>query len=193
MASSIDNENALVTLDEVKAFIGSTDSEDDIVERLINAASWRANKEADRQLKRRTLTEYYNGDGSNLLLVRNYPIQSITSIYMDSDREFGSDTLVDADNYQIDPETESMIWFTGTVLLSGIRVVKVTYSAGYGEVPWDLRESVLELVMYWYKEITDKRIGVASIGREGRNIAYTHKVPKDVLEMFWQYRKVMVA
>lgn len=193
---SLDTENALVSLDEAKAFLGSSTAEDDLVEKLINHASWRANKEADRRLVRKNYTgtnaEYYNGDGSQILLTRNFPINSISAIYIDVSRSWGSDTLVDSDNYVIDPETQSKIVFIGTTLAVGVRVVKLEYNAGYTPVPWDLREAVLELVMYWYKEKTDKRVGVASRGIEGRTQSFTHKVPKDILNQFWNYRRITV-
>lgn len=190
--ADLDTDNALVTLGSVKSFVGSADSEDELMQSIINQASWRANKETDRELLARAQTEYYNGDGSNLLITRNSPINSITAIYMDSDREFGSDTLVDSDNYQIDPDTEAAIWFTGTVLITGIKVIKLQYNAGYSTVPWDLREAVIELILYWYKEIMDKRIGVESRGIEGRSQSFSHKVPEDILDTFWNYKRMVV-
>lgn len=192
----LDTVNALITLDEAKDFLGSAASEDDLVQKIINQASWRANKEAARNLVARNYTgddaEYYNGDGTVTLLVRNYPINSITAIYQDSAREWGTDTLIDSDSYCVDPELEGRIYFTDTTLTIGIRTIKLEYNGGFQSVPWDLREAVLELVQYWYREKADKRVGVASRSLEGRSTSYTHKIPADILDSFWNHRRVTV-
>lgn len=109
------------------AFGCHSDTENRILQ-LITAASLWANKYTDRLLKARILTEHYDGDNSTILFLRNYPINSITSIHQDSDRVFGADTLIDPTHYVYSGRklvgVEVVWWY-------GVQTIKVIYDMGY--------------------------------------------------------------
>lgn len=191
---ALDETNALTTWEKAQEFLGASDEEQEYVEDIINAASARANKETKRLLLARDLTEYYNGNGGQILPLRQWPINSVSSLYLDSAREFDSSSLVEESLYLIDPDSETFLVLEGTVLPVGYRTVKVSYNAGYAsdDIPYDLEESVLELVAYWYKEFSDKRIGVSNRSQESRQTSYTHLIPKDIHNTFFNYRSLWV-
>lgn len=187
----MDTTNSLTTLTHMMTQFGLPLSEQEQIEELIDGASWAANSYTNRKLKSRTLTEYYDGDSSNRLVLNQRPVSSVTSIYIDTGWEWGADTLVDSTDYQV-YEDEGLVLFVGTILPVGARVVKVTYVAGYTTVPYDMERAVQDLAFYWYKQRTDKGIGVLSRSTEGRTVTYNQEVPQQIKDVFDVYRKVWV-
>ena len=45
--------------------------------------------------------EYYDGDGTEYMLVKNNPLNSIAEIASDSDWTWGTDTVIDSSDYRI--------------------------------------------------------------------------------------------
>jgi hypothetical protein len=122
----------------------------------------------------RKLTEYYGGYGTPELVLRERPVQSITSIYEDGDGNWGrtagafaSDTLlVDGTDYALDLKNSAVslsgiverlngVWpnvtgrgagLLGAEPLPGRGNIKVTYIAGYGEPPDDVVLAVHNMI-----------------------------------------------
>jgi len=191
--AAIDTDNQLVSVDDALSFIGIP-SDDTRMEKLqfyINAASWYCNKHTRRKLKSRSLTEYYNGDGTNVLLMKNYPITAITHIYDDLSRAYGSDTEIDSSNLVYMPEDLACkLVYDGGVFSVGIRNIKAEYTAGYTTIPYDLRQACLELVAYYWKNTEEGRFGLISQQlADGSVRLETTTVPKSVLQVLDLYRK----
>lgn len=119
-----------------------------------------------------TRTEYYNGLYGPDVVLRASPIVEVDSVYtVESD---GSETLVDDDEYRVDPSSgvlhllgEDWAWDTGLVraigeggpsygfgprraFVAGFRNIKVTYEGGYTVVPPDLRRVATKMVVDEY-------------------------------------------
>jgi len=193
-AVTIDSVNALISLEEAKQFINkdlNDQTEDNKILQYINSASWYCNSFTHRKLKARDLTEYYSGDGSNTLMVNNYPINSIASIYDDLDRAYGADTLIDSGDYVIMPTTLAFkVVYDGGVFMRGIRNIKITYNAGYSTIPWDLREACLELVGFYWMNTEEKRFGILSINLGDGSVRIdTTQVPKSVMQILEYYKR----
>lgn len=187
----MDTVNSLTTLTHMMTQFGLPLSEQEQVEELIDSASWAANTYTNRLLKSRTLTEYYDGDGSDVLWLKQRPVISVTSVYIDTSYAWTADTLVSSDDYQVYLD-EGKIAFVGTLLSTGYRVVRVIYVAGYATIPPDMERAVQDLAYYWYKQRTDKSVGVASRGTEGRTVSYAQDVPDHVKGVFDRYQKMWV-
>jgi len=170
---------------------GCSDDAEDAIQRLITAASLWANKYTDRLLKARDLTEQYDGDNTTILFLRNYPINSITSIHQDSDRVFGVDTLVDPVNYVYSANSRKLTG-VGVVWYFGVQTIQAILNAGYVGVPEDLENAVLELIDFWNQSFDAHRFGVNSVGVGDRRIAYELGIPKQVKEMLDSFRKKVV-
>ena len=92
--------NLLTSLDNFKAYIQKDSvTDDDVVQDMIIASSNDIESYTYRLLRGRTYgangldAEYHNGDGEDKISLKQYPIISVTELYDDLSREFGSDTL----------------------------------------------------------------------------------------------------
>jgi hypothetical protein len=158
MAYTIDTDNQLFTLAELKSFLNYPDtSKDDELSRVVDAVSWFVNSFTGRKLLARDLTEYYDGDGTNKLYVDNYPINSSSSeieVYVSTDvpRDYSAGNKVDADNILI-YDDEGLIVVLNTFFSAGAQTVKVVYNGGYSTVPHDLKDACLQVAsMLWKRE-----------------------------------------
>lgn len=197
MSSNYDSTIALVSASAIYDYLGipSGGTEESECDASLMAASRRAVEMSGRGVDENGVsrflstarTEYYDGDNTNTLMVKSYPISTVATIYVDTDRGYGSDSLLDADDY---------VWYamSGTVktdetlFTGGNKSIKITYTGGYTTVPEDLQQAVKELTAFYYKRNTDKRVGVSSVSVGDKNISYETDVPKASLTVFKRYR-----
>jgi hypothetical protein len=195
--SVLDSNVALVTTTSMNSYLGiaSSTTEETECELLNNAAGTLAATLTQRgldgngvsRLLSTSRTEYFDGDGGNTLHVKAYPITAVTTLYVDPDRDYGSSTLVDSDDYTY-YGPEGTIKTDGALLAGGWKSIKLTYTGGYSTVPADLQQAVKELVLFWYKRNTDKRVGVASMSVGDKSISYETNIPESVMSTFKRYR-----
>lgn len=197
MSANLDSKVALVTTTSMSSYLGISagSTEEEEVDLIINAASTVAARMCGRgvdengysYLVSTSRTEYYDGDGTDTLLVQAYPISTVASVYVDTNREYGTADLIDSDDY---------VWYAmrGTIVTDGAlfgggnKSIKVTYTGGYSTVPGDLQQAVKELVQFWYKRNTDKRVGVNSVSVGDKNMSYETDVPKAIASVFARYK-----
>jgi uncharacterized phiE125 gp8 family phage protein len=175
---SLDTVNAIVSLAEAKAFLKITGAGDDsIIESMINRASIWANDYTGRLLLSRTNTEYYDGDGTGTLILRQYPVTSITNIYDDVDRAFGSNTIIPAADIVLNQENGIVRLFNGSVAFTpGMLNVKAVYVAGYATPPESLKEAVLVCVGNFYRrQYADQKFGIVSESTGDRTTSYANE------------------
>ena len=126
---------AIVSLADAKTYLGVSGTDDDtLITSLVAAAQDAMEKECGRHIESVTRTEYINGTGKRSLWLAE-PAESITSIYVDSDHEWDTDTLVNSADYMLDGcrvEYLNHIWTIGRLN------VRVIYKAGFTTVPDDL-------------------------------------------------------
>lgn len=122
-------------------------SEDDFIDSLITRESKAIQTECNRVFNDQDFTEYRNGDGTAFLLLKNYPINSISAIYDDTSRVYGASTQIDNDVIVIDPEFDNRVFLDGSVFQAGIRNIKAVYNAGYSTIPGDLEQGCILRVM----------------------------------------------
>ncbi len=107
---------------------------------------------------------YYDGTGRRYLYVKQYPISYVYEVNVDSERTFGSGTLI--------PTADIFFYTSGKVVseggyfVSGRRNIKVDYIAGYAPVvggtwnssvstypvPADLKQTMVEMAVESFKE-----------------------------------------
>lgn len=146
----------LTTLAHVREFLDLEDSftdRDTLIENLISRVSDNIEKECGRTFHATDLTEYYDGQRLGILLTKNFPINSVTALYDDPDREYGADSLLDSDDYTIYSE-EGMIKLDGLWFCGGHNNVKIQYNAGYSTIPTDLESACIKLVAVDYLSAT---------------------------------------
>lgn len=120
----------LTTITRVKTHLAKVDSSyDALLGNLITSTSAMVEKYLRRHAQATSRTEYYHVDPfCRAIFLRGVPITSITSVYNDSEREYGSSTLISSDDY-------GYVGRTGEVsfdyyLECGTEAVKITYTGG---------------------------------------------------------------
>ena len=180
---------------DVKNFLGipSAASADDT---LITTIIAQIEAEIKTYCKRKyfqatSLTEYYDGDGTDILLLKEYPIVSVTSLYDDTDRVYGSDTKIGSADIIIYGD-EGYIRLDGLSFTKGEKNIKITYKAGYGTgtgetaMPEDLK---LALVMLASAVYLEGKAGVNVF--ENQEITYRpNQLRKDGYKIFDRYKKI---
>jgi hypothetical protein len=137
------------------------------------------------------LTEYYQGNDSTYIETLSYPITGVTQLWVDPSGVFASGGTVFATaDYQID-EDNGRIFLLSGIFSCGFgraKSIKLTYSAGYSTIPYDLQQAVKELVQFWYQRSTDKRVGVQSQTAGNTTKSYESDIPKSVKAVLDAYR-----
>lgn len=193
---------ALITSTVAKSFLKIASGEDTIIDALVNSCSKLAATYCGRPTFRKaTYTEYYDGNGKDSMLLRQFPVNSVTSLYnADATRTFDANTAVDVSaDVLIDKNAGGLrLWNNGGVFLLGKANVKVVYVAGYAigatgaeiEVPYDLVDAAKLMVMYAYKRhYQDQRIGLASETIGERVMSYSDQdIPTKAKAILDQYK-----
>jgi len=95
---------SLDTLANVKTRLGVTGNADDaLLTLLMNAADKWVGNHCGRDFGGGTYTEYHPG-GSEFVHLKNFPVQSVTSVKVDPAYAFGADTLVPSTSYVVHTE-----------------------------------------------------------------------------------------
>ena len=129
------NSNSLTTLAMVRTLTKTPDSNTTInptLESMIDIASAKCQQYCRRKFRLKTYTEYYDGDGTAKLFLNQIPISSVTSLYDDYARSYGSTTLIASTDYVIDSDT-GIITLDSFNFVRSLQNIKITYIAGYEE------------------------------------------------------------
>lgn len=207
---AVDTTIALITLADAKVYLKiatGTTSEDSIVSDLINECSVWINSYCGRALVDPTVggtvgasyTEYYDGDGTSQLYLKNWPLIALTSLYEDYARAWTADTAIDvAANVQLDSASGILtLWNTRVYFARGVGNVRVIYRAGYVHnvnVPYDLQMAARKLVAWkYFQDYSQRRFGVASESVQDRTTNYTDEaLLPDVKQILDRYRRIGV-
>ena len=185
----------LTTLNEIKDYLDITRSDDTwdtVLGALQDVAEKRIQQYCREEFTAQAYTEYHDGRGLSKIVLLHRPVNSITSIHDDLDREYGDNELVDSDDYTFYPNTGIVVKDGGT-FQDGTRNVKVIYNAGYTTIPADVEGAVWQLVAYYWNEM---RAGADGIDNE-RIGDYTAKyekmtMPQNVRALLMRYRSVQL-
>jgi hypothetical protein len=148
----------IIELQDVKRYPGmlADDSDDvllyDIMKRKDSLVK---NRILCRDIESGTKTEYLDGDCTDTIILKHVPITAITSIHDDTERVYGSDTLIDSADYTYDAET-GIITLDNNITSPGRQNIKVIYTGGYTvatvgttlpTMPEYLKEAMIKLVI----------------------------------------------
>jgi len=181
----------LCTLADLKAWLPNQGNNDDVtLQSLITNASLQVLQFIDRPHILASvlgnLTETYDGNDSDRLLPRQFPIIAVTGVTIDGVPIQQATT----------PTTAGFLWDLRRVLLRGFRFcrgvqnIQLSYSAGYSGVPLDLRQAAIEAFALAYRQRV--RIGEKSNSMNGQvTIAFDMSdVPPRSMTVFNQYRRL---
>lgn len=153
-----------------------TSNDDALLEDLINRASKMWETDCNRPFRyvnasgvAQEYTEYFNGWGQTKLFVKYYPIISVTSLYDDPDRDYGSSDLIDTDDY-VTHDDYGILELDGLSFADSKKGIKITYKGGYETVPYDLEQGATELTILLFK--MKDSIGIASKSFSDGSVTY---------------------
>ena len=181
----------LCTVAELKAWLPNQGNNDDVtLQSLISNASLQVLQYIDRPHILAgvlgNLTETYDGNDSDRLLPRQFPIIAVSSLSIDNIPVQQS----------TGPTLAGFLWDGRRILLRGFRFcrglqnVQVSYTAGYFAVPLDLKQAAIEAFALSYRQRV--RIGEKSNSMSGQvTIAFDMSdVPPRSMSIFSQYRRL---
>lgn len=152
----------LISLSDVKTImkLDSTNS-DDILNLLIFTTSSIIETYVDRQFLTRTYTnEIQDGDGTNIIITKQWPINTFTSLYVDSNRLFEDTALRDSTTYVVNSENGIII--LDEEVYKGNGNIQLTYNAGFETTPGDIQSIAFEIVLQKFQSYADRTVGFSS-------------------------------
>lgn len=184
----------LTTLANAKEFLKvpvSETADDAILNRIISAADAFVKNYCRRVIEAADLTEYHSTKkGQVVLMLDEYPVNSVTSLHDDTERVYGTDTLIATTDYIVD-KAEGIIRLDGIYFYAGLQNVQVVYNAGYSTVPADLEQAALELVAQKYHAYDKIRQGIESRSFDGESVRFfLGEMLKETKAVLDRYRKM---
>lgn len=149
-----------------------------------------------------TITEYYSGNGSTVLILNRKPVNSIENItYITS---IVQSNLADAveligEEGIVKAKTNYSEAVYNTIFLKGHKNIKVTYKYGYDDYPDDVSEAIANLVAAKVLNLVGARTGGGSINIQGvgRNYGNEGKymnIRKELVKMaYWNLKTYMTG
>lgn len=186
---------AITSLAAVKAYRNVTTTEHDTeLARLIPAVEQYLVAYCGRQLERTTVTEDYTpAAGQRVLRLRQYPVASVTAVYDDPTRQWGTDTLVPASAYVVEAAT-GLLTLTDRTFRGGPGAVRVVYTAGYAPGSPELaalEQAAIELIWLARLKGDQALLGLRSRAiADGRIETYATAWPAEVRDVLDRYRRV---
>lgn len=195
------NANCWITLDDLKAHLdipSSDTTKDTFLTNRLNGAFNAVKNYIGQDLNAADYIEDYDGEGSNTLLLRQFPVNSISAIYDDCFRTWqnspfvpDSSTLLDPHNYYVDKQIGLITVFQGIASFRDCHGnIHVLYNAGYTSIPDDAIDG-LTMWAAWYcqRAGTEGRMA-ETMG--GRSQQYEHDVPEYIKQMLKPYKHYSV-
>ncbi len=198
LAASVLSATALTTWTRFQALLGSTlapNSDQTLIEYLINAVSEQGEMIAGgRKLKSRTYsptgsTPYiFDGNGRERMPLPAWPIVSITNVYLDSTRAWGTGTIVTATDYTYDKEAGILI-YPDHAWTRGVQNMRVDYVGGFSTVPDYIQAAVIEAVVWSRLRFRNASMGARSLsGPNGVSSSYEIEMPMNARKVFEDLR-----
>jgi len=171
---------SLTTVANVKEYLGIVGtSEDALLNRLKDWATDLIHSYCGRIFTEANYDEYYDGDGTEGLLVNQYPISAVTLLEVDG-------VSKDASSYALYGQLGLLKLKSGK-FPRGKNNVRLRYTAGYAVTPNDLEQAAIELVALKYYDRGRNRLGVDA--KDG--VSYVSHLPEEirvVLDLHKRYR-----
>lgn len=186
------NFNALTSIANLKFELNikaDDNTQNSILELYINAASQNIETYCDRKFKVPTVAyvEYHDGGAMDYILPKQYPVTEIVDLRIDAEREFGSDSIVDTEDYEIADEGETIT--SDRIFPYGRQNVQLTYKAGFSQVPADLELACMWLAAWYYKQRARGDLGRTSVSKGDESVGVLAEIPKQIIQHIEKYKR----
>ena len=175
-----------VTLAEMRSFLNITEStdtgQDAVLENLLDDLTVAIEDHLGVSIINKAYTDYYDGDGSIELLVKRYPIVTVTSLTVDS-------TTIAAASYHLYAE-QGRIVADGFDFTGDYRNVVLVYTAGFGAARTNVPRSIKLALKLWVSVVFKKHVAMINPRfAEGVTVNFTSEdMPDDVAKKLTPYR-----
>ena len=182
---------ALISSAYVQTILGYDDQFLDKIDLLIDSSVSRAENFIGRKLESALRTQYLAGTGGHKIILPIYPVTTITSISVDSERLYA--TLLTTSEYYLDSETGIITLFNKTTP-EDVATIKIVYTAGWTEatLPADLKMAFVELIDWGWKRLNDHAFGMTTASSpDGVTAGYEPVMPlfsQRILESYKERR-----
>jgi uncharacterized phiE125 gp8 family phage protein len=152
-----------------------------LLEECVASACDQLDTELMRNILSASYTETYNSPGGNVLMLRNFPVTAVAGVEVgppSGRTAWDVDTDYVFDEYGITSMTGKF--------LAGIAGIVVSYTAGYAELPGDLKRGATKLAALRYKQLTKLGQNSKTLGGETVNFD-TRAFPDDVQRLIDKY------
>ena len=149
----------LITLQQFKDAEGITNPRDDYkISRIIDSVS-----ELVKNYCANTFVDFFSTNkveeftidwDTHAVQLRESPVNTIVSVEK-RDSITQSYSAVPTTEFYLDKTTDSILYVSGNSYQNwprGVAAVKITYTAGYSSVPFDLQIAVIDLINYYFKD-----------------------------------------
>lgn len=152
-----------------------------------------ADPDADLTFRATSRTLYLDGTVKRYLTVPYGPIQSVTSVYDDVEREYNADDLVAATDYEIFNRDGPQLWLkldsVHGLWQRGTRNIKLTATLGYTTVPSVIKGCIARLTAHYYR-LASPRAGSQSLSGNGQSQTFRDEtIPAPILHDLARFRR----
>ena len=160
--------NAIVTLNEAKAFLIEKSTEfDSDIQNQINGLSTIFDRELGRKIKNQTLTDYrVDGTGYYRIILPWAPVQSVSKVDIRNDCDDSVyKTITDSSKWILKDKKQGLLQMVEDVLICGSRNILITMSVGYIDADVELaaiKDLFLKQLKFNYVRWRNQEIGVQS-------------------------------
>lgn len=169
----------LVTLAEYKAYAGITSpNQDTAIKTLIPKVS-----QLTKSYCRRTFNDFVEDakvevyNGGPYLVPSEYPVISVSSLEKSADYGKSYVTLAEFTDFVLDSEEQVFKPLGTSEFTNSINGYRATYTAGFPELPEDLKVAVMDLITYYLKS----DMAVKSSRDAGSNTVQIEYITKNTL------------
>jgi len=150
----------IVALDDYKDVLEidkSNNSFDSILNDMADEVESKIEEFLGRSLEQAEYTdELYDGSGSSMLILKQFPITTVASIKQYDGYSGGEvwTTLVLGTDYErlLYVKESTAVYMDGMAFAKGVQNYKITYTAGYQNVPLEIVQACKKLMLLYYGE-----------------------------------------
>ncbi|MDC7234571.1 MAG: hypothetical protein PQJ58_15175 [Spirochaetales bacterium] len=180
----------LITWEQVKSILSMQDEDQTTTQFIISSVSEQARGIMGRNIVLDSLEEVRHGTGLSTLLLEEYPVKTVSALYIDTGYQYGAESLIDQTDYFVNKKIGQIELFWRTFPKRNFgRSVKIVYEAGFDTVPADIQQAALESVRWNYDRILYDGIGVKNEKAEGVSKSFEVRIPTNAREIFQSYKR----
>lgn len=171
---------------------------------LVNAANEQVVGFISRKILLGTCTEVFDGQGSDCIMLREFPVRSLVSVKLSTNGEFTTATnLLTGAPYAVTFTEDGELLMRDGHWPRGRQLMQAVYTAGwsFADVPYDLRMAVL-LQYDWLRKVKNpgvdgggKMLGISSRSKQGESESKDGSIgvfgmPKEVTGILERYKRM---